>query len=103
MARVKKDDLVAVIRGKDKGKRGKILHVDPKRGRVIVEGVNLVKKGVRRSQEAPQGALIDREAPLPMDRVMPVDPKTGKPTRVSAKFLEDGTKVRVGRASKETF
>lgn len=95
---VKKGDKVKVISGKDKGKEGVILRVFPKENRVIVEGVNFVKKHARPSQDNPQGGIITQEAPIHASNVMPIDPKTGEPTRVGYKFV-DGKKVRYAKKS----
>ncbi len=95
---VKKGDKVKVITGKDKGKEGVILRVFPKENRVIVEGVNLVKKHAKPSQDNPQGGIITQEAPIHASNVMPIDPKTGEPTRVGYKIV-DGKKVRIAKKS----
>ena len=79
---VKKGDKVMVISGKDKGKTGVILSAFPKKDRVLVEGVNIVKKHSKPSQMNPQGGIISQEAPIHVSNVMPIDPKTGEPTRV---------------------
>ncbi len=95
---VKKGDKVMVITGKDKGKTGVILAAFPKKERVIVEGVNIVKKHAKPSQDNPQGGIISIEAPIHVSNVMPIDPETGKPTRVGYKFV-DGKKVRYAKRS----
>src|SRR5690606_3209441 len=95
---VKKGDKVKVITGKDKGKTGIVLAVFPKKNRVIVEGVNIVKKHAKPSQENPQGGILDIEAPIHASNVMPLDPKTGEPTRVGYK-IENGKKVRYAKKS----
>lgn len=95
---VKKGDKVQVMSGKDKGKQGVILHALPKDNRVTVEGVNVVKKHAKPSQDNPQGGILDQEAPIHVSNVMPLDPKTEEPTRVGYKF-EDGKKVRVAQKS----
>lgn len=92
---VRKGDTVLVIRGKDAGKKGKILEVQPKRSRVIVEGVNIVKRHTRPSQRMPQGGIVEKEAPIHSSNVMPFCNKCNRPTRVGKRFLEDGKKVRV--------
>ncbi|MFD0769101.1 50S ribosomal protein L24 [Bacillus sp. CGMCC 1.60114] len=97
---VKKGDKVQVISGKDKGKQGVILAAFPKENRVIVEGVNIVKKHSKPSQLNPQGGIITKEAAIHVSNVMPLDPKTGVPTRVGYK-VEDGKKVRVAKKSGE--
>ncbi len=99
---VKKGDNVVVISGKDKGKQGTILEAYPKKNRVLVEGVNIVKKHSKPSQVNPQGGIISREAAIHVSNVMPLDPKSGKPTRVGYK-IENGKKVRVAKISGETL
>ena len=99
---VKKGDKVVVISGKDKGKQGTILEAYPKKNRVLVEGVNIVKKHSKPSQANPQGGIISQEAAIHVSNVMPLDPKTGKPTRVGYK-IENGKKVRVAKISGETL
>lgn len=95
---VKKGDKVQVISGKDKGKRGVILKAIPKQNRVIVEGVNIVKKHVKPSQANPQGGIIEMEAPIHVSNVMPIDPETNEPTRVGYRF-ENGKKIRYAKKS----
>ncbi|ELK20894.1 50S ribosomal protein L24 [Anoxybacillus flavithermus TNO-09.006] len=97
---VKKGDKVQVISGKDKGKQGVILAAFPKKNRVLVEGVNIIKKHVKPSQANPQGGIISQEAPIHVSNVMPLDPKTGLPTRVGYKVV-DGKKVRYAKRSGE--
>ncbi|MBO8178381.1 50S ribosomal protein L24 [Aeribacillus pallidus] len=99
---VKKGDKVMVISGKDKGKTGVILKAFPKKDRVLVEGVNIVKKHAKPSQANPQGGIISQEAPIHVSNVMPLDPKTGEPTRVGYKVV-DGKKVRVAKKSGEVL
>ena len=97
---VKKGDKVMVISGKDKGKTGVVLAAFPKKDRVIVEGINIVKKHSKPSQLNPQGGIITKEAPIHVSNVMILDPKTGEPTRVGFK-VEDGKKVRIAKKSGE--
>ena len=97
---VKKGDKVMVITGKDKGKTGVILVALPKKDRVLVEGVNIVKKHTKPNQENPQGGIVSQEAAIHVSNVMLIDPKTGEPTRVGYK-IEDGKKVRVAKKSGE--
>lgn len=85
MARIIKGDIVIVTTGRDKGKEGRVLRVVTKSGRVVVEGVNMAHKHMRRSQDHPQGARITKEMPIHASNVMLKDPKTGKPTRVKYK------------------
>ncbi|MBT2639935.1 MULTISPECIES: 50S ribosomal protein L24 [Bacillaceae] len=99
---VKKGDKVMVISGKDKGKTGIILEAYPKQSRVLVEGINIVKKHAKPSQVNPQGGILNQEAPIHVSNVMPVDPKSGKPTRVGY-TVENGKKVRVAKKSGEVL
>ncbi|WP_082235761.1 50S ribosomal protein L24 [Halobacillus massiliensis] len=99
---VKKGDKVVVISGKDKGKQGTILEAYPKKDRVLVEGVNEVKKHAKPSQDNPQGGILTQEAPIHVSNVMPIDPKSGEPTRVGYK-VEDGKKVRIAKKSGEAL
>ena len=103
MFRVKRNDQVVVIAGKDRGKKGKILRVFPEDGRLTVEGLNLVKKHLRKSQSNPQGAILSREARIPSDRVMPVCARCNRGVRVGFRRLADGTKVRFCRACQEAL
>lgn len=95
---VKKGDKIKVITGKDKGKTGVVLAAFPKKERVLVEGVNIVKKHTKPNQENPQGGIMSIEAAVHVSNVMLIDPKTGEPTRVGYK-IEDGKKVRVAKKS----
>jgi large subunit ribosomal protein L24 len=94
---VKKGDKVRVISGKDKGKTGVILAAYPKDSRVLVEGINIVKKHAKPSQVNPQGGIMSFEAPIHVSNVMPIDPKSGNPTRVGYTNV-DGKKVRVAKS-----
>jgi large subunit ribosomal protein L24 len=95
LARLKKGDTVVVISGKDKGKTGKITRLFEDVGRVTVEGVNVVKRHQRPSPKNPQGGILEREQPIHACKVMPVDPKTGKGTRVRTGKDASGKKVRI--------
>lgn len=97
---VKKGDTVKVISGKDKGKTGVVLTATPKNERVLVEGVNIVKKHTKPNQANPQGGIVSQEAAIHVSNVMLLDPKSGEPTRVGYK-VEDGKKVRVAKKSGE--
>ena len=92
---IKKDDKVIVLSGKDKGKQGKILAVDPKGGKVIVEGINMVSRHTKPRRQGEEGGIIKKEAPMYACKVMRVCPKCGKATRPAHKTLADGKKVRV--------
>ncbi len=93
------DDEVEVIAGADKGVRGKILRVDRRKNKVVVEGVGRVWKHVRRSQKNPQGGRLNKEMPISASNVMLVDPSSGKPTRIGVRFLADGSKERFSKRS----
>ena len=92
---VRKGYLVEVLAGDDRKRRGKVLQVFPKRGRALVEGLNLAKKHLRKSQDNPQGGIVEKEAPVYSSRVMLVCPKCGRTARVAHGYLADGTKVRL--------
>jgi large subunit ribosomal protein L24 len=101
-ARIKKDDTVIVIAGKDKGRSGKVLKVLTTEERVIVEGVNMVKRHTKPDMAHPQGGVVSKEASLHLSNVALRDPKTGKATRVAFKVVGDGAaarKVRVAKGS----
>jgi large subunit ribosomal protein L24 len=100
---VKKGDKVVVIAGKDKSKSGIILEVLTAKQRVLVEGVNIVKRHTKPNQANPDGGIVEKEAAIHISNIALADPKTGKPTRVGYKFLEDGKKVRVAIKSGETI
>lgn len=95
---VKKEDTVIVITGKDKGKKGRVIAAFPRRNRVMVEGVNMVKKHQKPNAKNPQGGLIEQEATIHASNVMHVDPKLGKVTRIGYR-IENGKKVRVAKRS----
>jgi len=97
---VKKNDIVVVLSGEDKGKAGKVLVTLPGKGRVVVEGVNLMRKALRKSQDNPKGGVVEKENPIHASNVALVDPKESKPTRVGFKVI-DGRKVRFARRSGE--
>jgi large subunit ribosomal protein L24 len=98
---VVKNDTVKILSGKYRGKIGKVLKVFPEENRVIVEGVNIIKKHTRPSQKNPQGGIVEKEAPIHVSNVIVIDPKTNEPTRVGYKYLEDKTKVRYSKKSGE--
>lgn len=100
--KVKKGDTVIVIAGKDKGKRGEVLRSIPTDLRVIVQGVNVVKRHTRPAAGQP-GGIVEKEASIHVSNVMLVDPKTDKPTRVGRKLLDDGRRVRYAKSSGEVI
>jgi large subunit ribosomal protein L24 len=100
--RVRRGDNVVVISGRDKGKTGEVLRVDRERNRVLVQGVNMMKRHQRPTQTSP-GGINDFEAMIHASNIALVDPKTDKPTRVGFKTLDDGRKVRVAMRSGEVI
>ena len=99
-AKVKKNDRVVVLTGRDRGKIGRVLKVIPKEDRVVVEGVNIIKRHTKPSMASPNGGIVQREAAIHVSNVAIADPKTDKPTRVGFKIV-DGAKIRVAKKSGE--
>ena len=99
MQKLKGNDTVQVLAGKDKGKTGKVKTINFKTNRVVVEGVNMVKKAIRPNQANQQGGIVDMEKAIHISNVALLDPKTNKPTRVSVKKV-DGKNVRIASKSK---
>ena len=99
--RIQKGDTVVVISGKDKGKKGKVMRFSKEDNRVLVEGVNLVKRHMKPNPRMQQGGILEREQPINASKVMLVDPKTGKGTRVRVKTDDKGVKVRVATSGEE--
>ena len=95
---IRRNDQVVVTTGKDSGKRGRVLKVLPEKNRLVVEGVNMIKRHTRANpQKNIKGGIIEREAAIHASNVMPIDPDSGKPTRVGRKVLDDGRRVRISR------
>lgn len=105
MSLLKKNDKVKIIAGNHKGKEGKILKIYRDKNRVIVEGVNIIKKHTRPSQKNPQGGISQKEAPINLSNVMMIDPKAGEPSRLGMQVIEDENgkkkRMRVGKKSGE--
>ena len=95
MKKVQQNDMVLVISGDDRGRRGKVLKVFPDKNRVIVEGINMTKRHTRPTQQLPQGGIVEKEAPIHISNVKVIAPKSNVPTRIGVKRLKDGSKVRV--------
>jgi large subunit ribosomal protein L24 len=103
--KIRRDDTVRIIAGKDKGRTGRVLRVDPKKERVYVEGANIIKRHTRprtlrdtqRSQEL--GGIVEKEGPIHVSNVMLVDPESNRPTRVGVRLGEDGRRRRVAKAT----
>lgn len=100
---VAKGDTVRVVRGDDKGKVGKIIRVHTKTGRVVIEGVNIVKKHRKARRAEEQSGIIDMPAPLDASNVMLLDPKSGEPTRVRTRVDDEGRKERISVKSGDAF
>ncbi len=105
---VRKNDTVTVVSGNSVGKQGKVLKIFPEKNRLIIEGVNIVKRHSRPSQKNPQAGIVQKEAPIHLSNVMVICPKCGKPTRIGHKHVTDATsgkekKMRVCRHCQEMF
>ena len=98
--RIRKNDTVIVRTGKDRGKRGRVLRVIADKNRLVVEGVNMIKRHTRPNpQKNIKGGIVEREASIHVSNVMLIDPETSEPTRIGSKTLADGRRVRIGRKS----
>ncbi|MDX2266004.1 MAG: 50S ribosomal protein L24 [Hyphomicrobiales bacterium] len=101
-AKIRKGDKVVVLAGRDKGKRGEVLRVEPKEDRAFVQGVNMIKRHTKQSAKS-EGGVISKEGPIHLSNIAVEDPKDGEPTRVGFKILDDGRKVRFAKRSGETI
>jgi large subunit ribosomal protein L24 len=101
--KIRKNDTVIIITGKDRGKKGKVRLALPDKDRVIVEGLNMIKRHSRARRAARQAGIIELEAPIHVSNVMLLCDKCGKPTRVSFRFLTDGKKVRICNSCREVI
>ena len=102
MQKIRKGDKVVVLTGKDKGRTGEVLSVQPKEDKALVRGVNMIRRHQKQSQSE-QGGIITKEAPIHLSNLAIADPKDGKPTRVGFQFQKDGTKVRIAKRSGEVI
>jgi len=100
--KIRKGDQVVVITGRDRGKKGEVVRVLPTENRVVVQGVNMIKRHTKASRTE-AGGIVEREAPIHASNVAHVDPKSGDATKVGFKFLDDGRKVRFARGSGEVI
>lgn len=91
---IRKDDKAIVVAGKEKGKTGKVVHVYPKIGKLMISGINMAKRHVRPTRDLPQGGVVEKEAPLPISNVMIYCSKCNKGVKVGVKKLPDNTKMR---------
>jgi large subunit ribosomal protein L24 len=96
---IRANDIVQMISGEDRGVRGKVLKVLPKKGKVVVEGVNRVYKHMKRSQKNPQGGRLSKEMPVDISNVMLIDPQLNLPTRVGIRVQKDGNRERFSKKS----
>jgi large subunit ribosomal protein L24 len=101
--RVRKGDTAVVITGKNKGKKGRVLSVLTEKERVIVEGINIIKRHTKPNKQYTQGGIIEKEAPVHISNVMLVCPKCGKPSRLGNTVLEGGKKIRTCKKCKEVI
>lgn len=101
MPKIRKNDTVLVIAGKDRGKRGRVHRVIPREDRVVVEGVNMIKRHTKARAGVRQAGIVEREAPIQISNVMLICGKCNRPTRIGFRFLEDGSKARLCRACGE--
>jgi len=99
-AKIRKGDKVIVLSGRDRGRSGEVVEVDPKARRATVRGVNVVRRHQRQTASQ-EGGIVSKELPLDISKIALADPKDGKPTRVGFKILKDGRKVRIARRSGE--
>jgi large subunit ribosomal protein L24 len=102
-ARIRKGDRVEVITGADRGKRGEVLQVLPKENRAVVQGVNIAKRHTKPKGMGQEGGIIAKEATIHLSNIMLIDPKTDKPTRIARRVLDNGSKIRVARATGNTI
>ena len=100
---IRKGDIVYVLAGEDRGKEGRVLKVLKDKHKAVVEGVNIVTKATKPSAQHPQGGLIKMEAPIQISNIALIDPKTGKPTRVSCRRDEKGNIIRISKKSGEVI
>ncbi len=103
VARIKKNDTVKVISGRDKGKTGAVIQVNPQKGTALVEGVCLVTKHVKPRRTGEQGSIKKEESRIALSKIMPLCTACKKPSRISSKVLETGKKMRICNRCKETF
>ena len=103
MFRIKKDDVVMILAGRDKGKTGKVLRIFPQDHKALVENINMIKKAQRRTQQNQQGGFVDRESPIHLSNIMLLDKKTNQSSRFKVNVLKDGSKVRLSKKSSEVI
>jgi len=102
-SRIRKGDMVVVIAGRDRGKSGKVLSVDPGVGKIVVEKLNIIKRHTKPNQKVKQGGILEREAPLAISNVLYLCPVTKKPTRLGVRALDDGRRIRFSKKSNDSI
>jgi large subunit ribosomal protein L24 len=100
---IKKDDTVVVMTGKEKGKKGRVLTVNPSKDSLLIEKINMIKKHMKPTRKYTQGGIIEKEAPIQISNVMLVCPKCAKPTRIGNSVLQDGRKLRMCKKCREVI
>ncbi len=100
---IKKNDTVLIVTGKEKGKKGRVISVEPKKDKILIERINIIKRHMKPSKKYSQGGIIEKEAPLHISNVMLVCSKCEKPTRIGNTILSDGKKARVCKKCKEVI
>ncbi|MEA3306102.1 MAG: 50S ribosomal protein L24 [Candidatus Omnitrophota bacterium] len=103
MGRITHNNIVKVLAGKDRGKQGKVLRVFPKKKRLLVEGINFIKKHTRQTKQDTKGGIIQKESPIHVSNLMLICKKCNKPTRIGMKIMNDGSVVKVCKKCKETI
>ncbi|MBF0329783.1 MAG: 50S ribosomal protein L24 [Nitrospirae bacterium] len=101
--KIKKNDTVVVLTGKNKGKSGRVLSVHPSKEKLIIEGINVVKKHMKPNKQYSQGGIIDKESPVHISNAMLICPKCSKPTRIGNALLDEGRKARTCKKCKEVI
>lgn len=101
MGGIIRNQIVKILAGKDRGKTGKVLKIFPKENRLLVEGINFIKRHTRQTRQDTKGGIIQKESPMQISNVMLICKKCSKPTRVGTKIMNDGSKVRVCKKCKE--
>lgn len=100
---IKKNDMVLIVTGKEKGKKGRVLSVMPSKDELLIERVNIIKKHMKPSKKYTQGGIIEKESPLHRSNVMLICPRCSKPARIASMIFDDGKKSRVCKKCKETI
>ena len=100
---IRKNDTVIVISGENKGRQGRVLDVNHKKERILIEGVNIIKRHTKPNRRNQSGGIVEKEAPIHISKVMPWNEQTGKPSKIVIRNLEDGQRVRVWKSTGEAL